>query len=87
MLYLVGTGCSDTVRDDVAEFIAQSWTESWRAFDNAWVIECNETAMEVRRLIEARLSNGDTLLVALLAGHAVWRGFDNESVDWLLARL
>ena len=87
MLYFVVTHCSDAGRDQVAQVIADLSANAWRASDRSWVVQSEESACALRDRIGSELTESDDLIVALLAGHAAWQGFDQQSEDWLLANL
>ena len=59
----------------------------WNAFDDVWVIESQLPATSLRDQIIQALGHDEPVIVALLAGHAAWHGFDGEAADWLLLHL
>jgi len=87
MLYLVAYRCEGDQPHPLEELLPSLSDNCWRAFDNVWVIESDQTAALLRDRIRMHLGEGEAAIVALLAGHAAWHGFEPRSQDWLLAHL
>ena len=88
MLYLVTYSCTDSERHrEVDAFVAGLSDNCWNVWDDVWVVESDEHATKLRDQIRRHMLENETVIVALLAGHAAWHGFDPESEDWLLAHL
>ena len=88
MLYLVAyryDGGGDP--DRIGEVVCNLSTNSWKACDNVWVVESGQPATALRDRIRHELAENEAVIVALLAGHAAWHGFERDSLDWLLAHL
>ena len=88
MLYLATYCCGDDDRrGQIGEVVAGLSDNSWRVRDDVWVIESDDHATKLRDQIRRHLLEDERVIVALLAGHAAWHGFDPEAEDWLLAHL
>jgi hypothetical protein len=88
MLYIATYCCGDdTRRSQIGELVAGLSDNSWNVQDDVWVIESDDHATKLRDQIRRHLLKGETVMVALLAGHAAWHGYDTKSEDWLLAHL
>lgn len=88
MLYLATYCCSDeSRRSTIGEVVAGLSDNSWNVREDVWVIESDEHATKLRDQIRRHMLENETVIVALLAGHAAWHGFDPEAEDWLLAHL
>ena len=88
MLYLATYNCSDDDRRSrIGEVVAGLSDNSWNVRDDVWVIESEDHATKLRDQIRRHLHKDETVIVALLAGHAAWYGYDRDSEDWLLAHL
>jgi hypothetical protein len=59
----------------------------WHHLDSTWIIETNQTAVQVRDNLQRYLDKNDELLVATVGAPAAWYGFNKEGADWLLAHL
>ena len=55
----------------------------WHMQGSVWVIETEQTAVQLRDSLLSCLDSNDNLLVALLAGEAAWRGFKDNGSKWL----
>ena len=87
MLYLLAYSC-DGSREAAVSDVARSLSDDcFKLRDGVWIVEAEGPATVMRDRIRAHLEEGDTVAVMLLAGHAVWDGYDREESDWLLARL
>jgi hypothetical protein len=73
--------------DRVGAVVRDLSANSWKACDNVWVVESDEPATALRDRIRHELAENEAVIVALLAGHAAWHGFERDSLDWLLAHL
>jgi len=88
MLYLATYSCSgDDRRSRIGEVVAGLSDNSWNVRDDVWVIESEDHATKLRDQIRRHLHKDESVIVALLAGHAAWYGFDPDAEDWLLAHL
>ena len=88
MLYLATYRCSsDDRRSRIGEVVAGLSGNCWNVGDGVWVIESEDHATKLRDQIKRHLIKDESVIVALLAGHAAWHGFDADSQDWLLAHL
>ena len=88
MLYLATYCCnSDDRRSRIGEVVAGLSDNSWNVRDDVWVLESEDHATRLRDRIKRHLREDESVIVALLAGHAAWHGFDPEAEDWLLAHL
>jgi hypothetical protein len=88
MLYLATYNCSDDDRRSlIGEVVAGLSDNCWSVRDDVWVIESDDHATKLRDTIKRHLAKDESVIVALLAGHAAWYGFDPDSEDWLLAHL
>lgn len=87
-LYLISCHCSGDDRPAaIVKVISGLAHECWSAGDNAWVIQSNAPATTIRDHLKVILLEGETALVALLAGHAAWHGYQEADAEWLLAHL
>ena len=88
MLYLVTYQCNDSERRrSLCEVLRGLSDNVWNAFEHVWVIESDEPATALRDRIKKNLAADEAVIVALLAGHAAWHGFERDSLDWLLTHL
>jgi hypothetical protein len=88
MLYLATYCCGDEDRRSQIDELVSGLSDNCRNVqDNVWIIESDDHATRLRDRIRRHLANGETVIVALLAGHAAWHGFDTDAEDWLLAHL
>jgi hypothetical protein len=88
MLYLATYRCcDDDRRSRIGEVVAGLSENCWKVQDDVWVIETEDHATKLRDQIKRHLRENETVIVALLAGHAAWHGYDAEAEDWLLAHL
>ncbi|HEY6814956.1 MAG TPA: hypothetical protein VI168_05405 [Croceibacterium sp.] len=88
MLYLATYCCGDDHRRrQIGEVVAGLSDNCWNVQDDVWVIESDDHATKLRDHIKRHLITDERVIVALLAGHAAWHGFDPDSEDWLLAHL
>ena len=88
MLYLATYCCGDDDRrGQIGEVVAGLSDNCWNVREDVWVIESDDHATKLRDQIRRHLHKDETVIVALLAGHAAWHGFDPEAEDWLLAHL
>jgi len=88
MLYLATYCCNDDDRrSQIGEVVAGLSDNAWNVQDDVWVIESEDHATKLRDQIKRHLLKDEKVIVALLAGHAAWHGFDPDSEDWLLAHL
>lgn len=61
-----------------------SW---WHNLDSTWIIETNDSPVQVRDNLAQYLDKNDELLVAVIAAPAAWSGFNKSASDWLLNHL
>ena len=88
MLYMVACCCSDDQRRGRFDEIVSSLASDGRQMQaGLWIIEADQPATVLRDHISRQLDDCDSVIVTLLAGHAAWSGFDQETQDWLLANL
>jgi hypothetical protein len=88
MLYLATYCCNDEERRGViGEVVAGLADNCWNIRDDVWVIESEDHATKLRDRIKRHMLKDERVIVALLAGHAAWHGFDPDAEDWLLAHL
>jgi hypothetical protein len=88
MLYLATYCCSsEDRRSRIGDVVASLSDNSWSVRDDVWVLESDDHATKLRDQIKRHLRDDESVIVALLAGHAAWHGYDAESEDWLLAHL
>ena len=88
MLYLATYSCEgDDRRNRVGEVVAGLSSNCWKVRDDVWVLESEDHATTLRDRIRRHLVEDERVIVALLAGHAAWHGYDPDSEDWLLAHL
>lgn len=59
----------------------------WNGVDNVWMIKSDVTGLEVRKRLRSVIGRADKVIVALLAGWAVWHGFDGDAEAWLKLNL
>ena len=59
----------------------------WNGVDNVWMIKSDETGLEIRKRLRSVIGRTDKVIVALLAGWAVWHGFDGDAEAWLKVHL
>ena len=88
MLYLVAyryDGGGNPGR--IGEVLHELSDDSWKACDNVWIVESAHAATALRDRVRREIAEDEAVIVALLAGHAAWHGFDRQSLDWLLANL
>jgi len=88
MLYLATYCCADEDRRSQIDELVSGLSDNCRNVqDKVWIIESDDHATRLRDRIRRHLVGNETVIVALLAGHAAWHGFDTDSEDWLLANL
>ena len=88
MLYLATYCCGDDDRrGQIGEVVAGLSDNCWDVREDVWGIESDDHATKLRDQIRRHLLKDERVIVALLAGHAAWHGFDPEAEDWLLAHL
>lgn len=87
MLYLIS--CRRAGERSTAQFedVLKDISSEYRRLNDVWVIESDCHASTLRDAIAPRLTDGEDVIVFLLAGHAAWSGFDAPTVDWLLQYL
>ncbi|MBO5361948.1 MAG: hypothetical protein J6A35_03230 [Paludibacteraceae bacterium] len=54
---------------------------------SAYLIETNESHVEVRDKLGKFLDGNDMLFVANVNAPAAWQGYDNEVSQWILSKL
>jgi hypothetical protein len=59
----------------------------WHAQGSVWIIETNQTAVQVRDHLQSCLDSNDKLIVARLHGEAAWMGYGDNITNWLKERL
>lgn len=59
----------------------------WHAQGSVWLIETNQSAVDIRENLSSCLDANDKLLVARLSGEAAWKGYSNNVSSWLNDRL
>ena len=59
----------------------------WNGVDNVWMIKSDETGLEIRKRLRSVIGQADKIIVALLAGWAIWHGFDGDAEAWLTKHL
>jgi hypothetical protein len=59
----------------------------WHAQGSVWLIETNQSAVDIRENLSSCLDANDKLLVARLSGEAAWQGYSNSVSSWLKDRL
>ena len=59
----------------------------WNGVDNVWMIKSDATGLEIRKRLRSVIGRADKVIVALLAGWAVWHGFDGDAEAWLKIHL
>jgi len=59
----------------------------WNGVDNVWMIKSDVTGLEIRKRLRSVIGRADKVIVALLAGWAVWHGFDGDAEAWLKTHL
>jgi hypothetical protein len=89
MLHLVTFGCGDDEerRSQLGEVVRGLSDNHREILKGVWVVESEHPATALRDRIGRHLMEGESVIVLLLAGHAAWRGFDTDAVDWLLKHL
>jgi len=88
MLYMVACCCSSNERRNQFDAIVTGLAQHGRRMkEGLWIIEADEPATHLRDHIKSHLEGCDSVIVALLAGHGAWHGFDHNTEDWLLANL
>ena len=88
MLYLATYRCGDEDRRSQIDELVSGLSDNCRSVqDNVWIIESVDLATRLRDRIRRHLAKDETVIVALLAGHAAWHGFDTDAEDWFLAHL
>ena len=88
MLYFIACRCAcDERQSRFDEIISGLAEHGWRMQAGVWIIEADEPATQLRDHIRHHLEACEAVIVALLAGHGAWHGFDAEAEDWLLANL
>lgn len=60
----------------------KSYPTHWHMQGSVWIIQTNETPVQVRDKLKSCLDPNDNLFVGLLAAGA-WEGFDEASGKWL----
>lgn len=61
----------------------KSYPTHWHAQGSVWIIETNQTAVQVRDHLSPCLDSNDKLFVAKLTGEAAWTGYAQNISDWL----
>src|SRR6187551_3610579 len=84
VLYLVAIDCGDERLPTLERVLDGLTSDIFSVRDRVWVIEAESPAVELRNRIKPNLQNCESALIALLAGHAAWAGYDPEATDWLL---
>lgn len=88
MLYLTTYCCGDDERRDLLSKVVTGLSDNcWNVQDDVWVIESEDHATKLRDRIKRHMLKDERVIVALLAGHAAWHGYDPDAEDWLLAHL
>lgn len=59
----------------------------WNMQGSVWIIDSDETAMQIAEKLQACLDDNDDLFVAELSGQNAWCGFSKDGDDWLQALL
>ena len=86
-MYLVAIDCGDERLPKLERVIDGLSRDNFPLRNRVWVIEAESPAVELRNRIKPNLQNGESALIALLAGHAAWAGYEPEATDWLLNNL
>ena len=59
----------------------------WSQFEDVWFVQSAKSAPDIRDELFRRTGSGAKIVVALLAGFAAWRGFDEPAEEWLTQNL
>ena len=78
--------CSDT-RQRLEEQIRTIDGTCWNGLEHVWMINTALTGLQVRTQLRSVSGQADKIIVALLAGWAIWHGFDGDAEAWLTAHL
>ena len=88
MLYMAACCCGNDQRRARFDQIVAGLARDGRQMQSGlWIIEAEQPATELRDRISHQLDDRDSVIVTLLAGHAAWSGFDQETQEWLFANL
>ena len=65
----------------------EAYPTHWHAQGSVWLIETNQTAVQIRNNLQPCLDSNDKLIVAKLQGEAAWFGLSDHNSNWLKGRL
>lgn len=77
--YLIGYDLNNPGQDysDLIEAIKNigPW---WHCLDSTWIVNSNNSAIQIRDYLVKFLDRNDELLVGHLSGESAWIGFDDD---------
>ena len=87
-IYIVGYDLNKPGQDytDLTNAL-KAYATWWHNLDSTWIIETNDTPVQVRDNLAQYLDKNDELLVAVIKAPAAWKGFNKNVSDWLLNHL
>lgn len=59
----------------------------WHMQQSVWIIQTDQSAVQVRDSLVQCLDSNDKIFVGRLAGEAAWQGYSDQIGQWLRARL
>jgi hypothetical protein len=87
-IYMVGYDLNKPAQN-YADLIAaiKTYGTWWHHLDSTWIIETEQTAVQVRDNLAQHIDSNDELLVATIGAPAAWTGFNEKGSSWLLEHL
>lgn len=65
----------------------EAYPTHWHMQGSVWIIETNQSAVQIRDNLSRCLDSNDKLMVARLAGEAAWTGYSDDVNRWIKDRL
>ena len=59
----------------------------WNGLEHVWMVNTLLTGLEIRNSLRKISGPADKIMVVLLAGWAIWHGFEGDAEAWLTANL
>jgi hypothetical protein len=66
---------------------ARSTALAGTVLEHVWMVNTLLTGLEIRNSLRSISGPADKIIVALLAGWAIWHGFEGDAEAWLTANL
>ena len=74
-------------REKLESQIREIDSRCWNGLSHVWMIKSDLSGLAVRSKLRLVSEETDKIIVVLLAGWAIWHGFDGDAEAWLLKHL